>query len=88
MELDRLDAEEERGSGLAVRGAAGDDRRDLQLLRRERVFRLLLGRPHRLAGSAQLDAGALRPRLCPEPLERLERGPQPLARRRSLLRAP
>ena len=49
VELDRLHAEEQRGGGLPVRRAAGDERGDLQLLRRESVLRLLLGRPHRLA---------------------------------------
>src|SRR3712207_8353663 len=33
VRLDRLRAQEERGAGLAVRRAAGDDERDLELLR-------------------------------------------------------
>ena len=49
VELDRLHAEEQSGSGLPVRRAACDERGDLQLLRRESVSSLLLGRPHRLA---------------------------------------
>ena len=52
------------------------------------VSSLLLGRPHRLARSAQLAAGAFRPGLRAQPLERLKRRLQPLARLRSLLRAP
>lgn len=35
VEVDRLRAQEELGGGLLVRRAAGDDERDLELLRRQ-----------------------------------------------------
>ena len=88
VELDRLDAEKERRGRLAVRGAAGDDRGDLQLLGRQRIFRPLRRRQHRLARRTQLAAGAVGPRLRAESLERLQSGPEQLARLRSLLAAP
>ena len=59
--LDRLRAEEQRGGGLPRGLAAGQQQRDLQLLRGQLVDRARVAPPQRLAGRRELGCGPARP---------------------------
>jgi hypothetical protein len=69
VRLDRLRAEEEGGTGLAVRRALPDEERDLELLGRELAKGGALAAADGLAGRVQLGARAVHPRDGPERLE-------------------
>src|SRR4029077_2691357 len=79
MELDRPRAQEQRCRRFLVARSGGDKSRDLELLRREVVDR---ARPllRMLAARTKLAAHPLRPRVCSELLEELERRPKFVAR--------
>src|SRR6476659_3974318 len=72
--LDRPRTEEQRGGGVAVARARGDEARHLTLLRREALERAAAGARRARPRRAELVARALGPRARAGALEVLERG--------------
>src|SRR5690242_5311289 len=70
--LNGLRAQEERRGGLAHGAAAGEEQRDLQLLRCQVVERRRVAAPRGLAGRRELAARPLGPRRRAEVVERRE----------------
>ena len=70
--LDRLGAHEELRGGVAVARPGGDELGDAQLLRGEVVDRRRVALARALARGVELAAGALRPEVRADALERLE----------------
>src|SRR4051794_25508614 len=78
--LDRLRAEEHRRRRLARRPPAGEEERDLELLRRELIQRRRIAPACGLARRAELGACQVRPRRRAERVECLDRRPKLPAR--------
>ena len=74
--FDGLVAQEKRGGGLAIGGAAGDGECDLELLRCELLGGARVAAANSLTGRAQFALGPLGPGGGAEPVEDLERGVQ------------